>query len=285
MTVFGDLDLATLTELPGGRADVATTVVDGVDRPAWVDRAWARVAEEVARGRQAYVVAPRIDPVPKPKPKTKGDVEVEARVLPPHLCSVTDLFKFLHAGPLRGVRLGLLHGRLPAAEKDAVMTSFAAGEIDVLVATSLVEVGLDVPNATMMVIVDAERFGVSQLHQLRGRIGRGSHPGVCLVVTAAAEGTSTRSRLEAVAATRDGFELAEADLAQRREGDVLGVSQSGGRSSLRLLRVLEHVDLIDQARGFAARQVERDPELEDPGVADYVAEVESLARTEIDEAA
>jgi ATP-dependent DNA helicase RecG len=291
MTVFGDLDLATLTELPGGRADVATTVVDALDRPAWVERAWARVREEVAQGRQAYIVAPRIDPVEEPKKKTKkmktmmGEIEVDIRRVPRQLASVTDLFAYLHDGPLAGLQLGLLHGRLPAGEKDAVMGQFAAGDLDVLVATSLVEVGLDVPNASMMVVTDAERFGISQLHQLRGRIGRGAHPGVCLLITAAEAGTPTRDRLEAVAATRDGFRLAETDLAQRREGDVLGVSQAGRQSSLRLLRVLEHADLIAQARGYAEKVVAQDPELADDGVADYVADIESLAQTAIDEAA
>jgi ATP-dependent DNA helicase RecG len=291
MTVFGDLDLATLTELPGGRADVSTTVVDAIERPGWVDRAWSRIREEVAQGRQAYVVAPRIEPVEPPAKLTKkvktpmGEIEVPVTYLPVHLASVTDLFRHLREGPLTGLRLGLLHGRLPAGEKESVMAQFAAGEIDVLVATSMVEVGLDVANASMMVITDAERFGISQLHQLRGRIGRGAHPGVCLLITAAEAGTPTRDRLEAVALTRDGFELAEADLAQRREGDVLGTSQSGARSSLRLLRVLDHADLIDQARGLAQQAVERDPDLTDPGVADYVAEIERLAQTAIDEAA
>ncbi|MDR1807215.1 MAG: hypothetical protein LBR33_04775 [Propionibacteriaceae bacterium] len=214
-----------------------------------------------------------------------GDIEVAARYLPVHLASVTDLAKFLREGPLQGLRLGLLHGRLPSGEKDALMTQFAAGELDVLVATSLIEVGVDVPNATMMVICDAERFGISQLHQLRGRIGRGEHPGVCLLVTAAEPGSPTRDRLEAVARTRDGFELAEADLAQRREGDVLGTSQSGGHSSLRLLRVLDHADLIDQARAFAEMTVERDPDLTDPGVTDYVRDINELAQTDIDESA
>jgi len=294
LTVFGDLDLATLTELPGGRADVATTVVDQVERPGWVDRAWARITEEVAAGHQAYVVAPRIDPPAEPKPprapapaptpsSTPDDEPPPRPGLPSHLTSVTELFDYLSAGPLSGLRLALLHGRLPAAEKDAAMAAFAAGEIDVLVATSLVEVGLDVANATMMVIADAERFGVSQLHQLRGRIGRGDQPGVCLLITAAAPGTPTRQRLDQVAATRDGFALAEADLAQRREGDVWGTEQSGSRSSLRLLRVLDHADLIDQARGFALEAVEHDPDLTDDGVADYVHEIETLAHTDIDE--
>jgi ATP-dependent DNA helicase RecG len=271
MTVFGDLDLVTLTDVPRGRAAVTTTVVDSVARPAWVDRAWARIREEVALGRQAYVVAPRIGA----SESTDGA----------WLGSVVEVAERLGAGPLEGLRLGLLHGRLSAAEKDAAMSQFAAGELDVLVATSMVEVGLDVANASMMVITEAERFGISQLHQLRGRIGRGSHPGVCLLITAAPEGTATRDRLDLVAKTQDGFTLAEADLAQRREGDVLGVSQSGSKSSLRLLRVLEHADLIEQARRVAEAVVQADPDLTDPGVADYVSDIELLAQVDLDEAA
>ncbi|MDR1388072.1 MAG: hypothetical protein LBJ44_10930 [Propionibacteriaceae bacterium] len=201
------------------------------------------------------------------------------------LSSVVDLHRGLSQGPLQGLRLGLLHGRLSAGDKDQAMAQFAAGQLDVLIATSMVEVGLDVLNACVMVICDADRFGVSQLHQLRGRIGRGSQPGVCLLLTAAAEGSAARERLEAVASTDDGFVLAQADLAQRREGDVWGLSQSGAKSSLRLLRVLEHADLIEQARRSALAAVARDPALADPAVADYVREIEALARTEIDQAA
>jgi ATP-dependent DNA helicase RecG len=178
----------------------------------------------------------------------------------------------------------MLHGRLPADEKADVMRRFAAGNLDVLVATTVVEVGVDVPNATMMVVCDAESFGISQLHQLRGRIGRGSHPGVCLLVTSAEEGTNARARLDAVASTRDGFLLSEVDLEQRREGDVLGSSQSGGRSSLRLLRVLEHADEIALARRLAEQVVERDPHLTDAGVRDYVTQIELLAEGEWQEA-
>ena len=260
MTVFGDLEVSTITELPLGRADVSTTVVDQVARPAWVERAWQRVAEEVAQGRQAFVITPRI---------TAKDEATGA--------SVEELYERLSSGPLAAVRVGMLHGRLPAEEKADVMRRFAAGSLDVLVATTVVEVGVDVPNATMMVICDAESFGISQLHQLRGRIGRGTHAGVCLLITSAEVGTSARERLEAVAMTRDGFALSEVDLAQRREGDVLGSSQSGGRSSLRLLRVLEHADEIAIARRLAERVVERDPDLTDPGVRDYVTQVELLA--------
>lgn len=259
MTVFGDLDVSTLRELPGGRADVTTTVVDQVARPAWVDRAWARVAEEVAIGRQAYVVVPRIS-------AESGEG-----------ASVEETYERLTSGPLAGLRLAMLHGRLPSDAKRDTMAAFAAGELEVLVATTVIEVGMDVPNATMMVVCDAERYGISQLHQLRGRIGRGSLPGVCLLLTSAEVGTDARDRLDAVAATRDGFRLAEVDLRQRREGDVLGLTQSGGRSSLRVVRVLEHADLIDQARVLAQQVVERDPVLSDPGIRDYVHQIETLA--------
>ena len=267
MTVFGDLEVSTITELPLGRAEISTTVVDQVARPGWVDRAWQRVAEEVAQGRQAFVITPRI---------TARDDATGA--------SVEEMYVKLSTGPLAGVRVGMLHGRLPADEKTDVMRRFAAGALDVLVATTVVEVGVDVPNATMMVVCDSESFGISQLHQLRGRIGRGSHPGVCLLLTGAEAGTNARDRLDAVAATRDGFVLSEVDLAQRREGDVLGSSQSGGRSSLRLLRVLEHADEIALARGLAETVVERDPQLTDPGVRDYVTQVERLAEGEWQEA-
>ena len=268
MTVFGDLEVSTLTQIPAGRAEVTTTVVDALTRPAWVDRAWARVGEEVAKGRQGYIVAPRIDPADG----HEGS-------------SVLELADKLSKGPLKGVRIGVLHGRLPASEKAETMARFAAGEIDVLVATSMIEVGVDQPNASMMVISDAERFGISQLHQLRGRIGRGPYPGVCLLLTTAEEGTPARERLETVASTRDGFALAQADLAQRREGDVLGMSQSGRRSSLRLLRVLDHADIIELARGIAAEVVARDPGMTDPGVADYVADIEARAEADLDESA
>ncbi len=267
MTVFGDLEVSTITELPLGRADVSTTVVDQVARPAWVERAWQRVAEEAAEGRQSFVITPRIGA----KDEAPG-------------ASVEETYARLSAGPLAGLRVGMLHGRLPADEKADVMRRFAAGELDVLVATTVVEVGVDVPNATMMVVCDAESFGISQLHQLRGRIGRGSHPGVCLLLTSAAAGTSARDRLDAVASTRDGFVLSEVDLAQRREGDVLGRSQAGGRSSLRLLRVLDHAEDIALARSLAEKVVERDPELCDPGVRDYVTQVEQLAEGEWQEA-
>ncbi|SDU84673.1 ATP-dependent DNA helicase RecG [Microlunatus sagamiharensis] len=283
MTVFGDLETSTLSELPAGRAEVSTVVVDVRRQPAWVDRAWHRVREEVAAGHQAYVVCARISSTPPPSAAARAraleegdEAGFEPEDAPPAV-AVEDLYAELSAGPLDGLAVEMLHGGLPSEEKDAVMARFAAGETDVLVATTVIEVGVDVPNATVMVICDADRFGISQLHQLRGRIGRGGHTGVCLLLTTAVPGTPARDRLDAVASTRDGFALAEVDLEQRREGDVLGSSQSGRRSSLRLLRVLDDADLIDAARGLAERCV-ADPELADhPGLADVVTDVERKA--------
>jgi len=264
MTIFGDLDVSTLAEIPAGRQPVGTVVVDAAARPAWVERAWERVAEEVAAGRQVFIVCPRIGGQGGSDAGT-GVVELTAR---------------LREGPLAALRVDMLHGQLPTDTKDAVMARFAGGELDVLVATTVIEVGVDVPNATMMVVWDADRFGISQLHQLRGRIGRGSHPGVCLLITRVPPGEPARDRLDAVAATTDGFELAELDLEQRREGDVLGASQSGTRSSLRLLRVLEHAELIGQARELAEECVRRDPQCRTPGFADAVRQTGLLADTE-----
>jgi ATP-dependent DNA helicase RecG len=263
MTVFGDLDVSTLAEIPAGRQPVGTVVVDALLRPGWVARAWQRVVEEVASGRQVFVVCPRIT----------GDGSDG------HGSGVVELAAELRAGPLAGVSVGVLHGQLPSEVKDEVMARFAAGELDVLVATTVIEVGIDVPNATMMVVWGAERFGISQLHQLRGRVGRGEHPGVCLLVhhLLPDDRTGARQRLAAVAATDTGFELAELDLEQRREGDVLGASQSGSRSSLRLLRVLEHADLIALARELAEECVRRDPGMEVPGFADAVRQTELMA--------
>jgi ATP-dependent DNA helicase RecG len=259
MTVFGDLEVSTLAELPGGRPQVQTTVVDARQHPAWVDRAWERIREEVAGGRQVFVVAPRIG--------RAGDADG----------GVAHLFDMLGSGPLAGLRLGMLHGQLTADEKDRVMGDFARGALDVLVATTIIEVGVDVPNATMMVIWDADRFGISQLHQLRGRIGRGEHAAVCLLVSQADEDAPSWDRLRAVAGTRDGFALADLDLAQRREGDVLGSEQAGGRSSLRLLRVLEHGEVIGRARAVAERAVAADPQRAVPGFADAVTYTERLS--------
>jgi ATP-dependent DNA helicase RecG len=263
MTVFGDLDVSTLAEIPAGRQPVGTVVVDALQRPGWVARAWQRVVEEVSSGRQVFVVCPRIT----------GDGSDG------HGAGVVELAAELRSGPLADVTVGVLHGQLASEVKDEVMARFAAGELDVLVATTVIEVGIDVPNATMMVVWGAERFGISQLHQLRGRVGRGEHPGVCLLVNhlPADDPTQARQRLAAVAATDNGFELAELDLEQRREGDVLGASQSGSRSSLRLLRVLEHGELIARARELAEECVRRDPGMEVPGFADAVRQTELIA--------
>jgi ATP-dependent DNA helicase RecG len=256
MTVYGDLEISTLTQLPRGRSPIASHVVPVAEKPAFLERAWRRLREEVAAGHQAYVVCPRIGE--GPAEEDTPAVDEEGRRAP---LAVTEVGPLLQAGPLAGLRLGVLHGRLPAEEKDAVMRSFAAGDLDVLVATTVVEVGVDVPNATMMVVLDADRFGISQLHQLRGRVGRGSAPGLCLLVTETPEGTPARERLAAVASTVDGFRLAELDLEQRREGDVLGAAQSGRRSHLRLLSLLRDAELIRRARALAIELVEADPEL------------------------
>ncbi len=256
MTVYGDLEVSALRELPVGRSPISTTVVPVGEKPSWLDRVWQRITEEVAAGRQVFVVCPRIGGEDAAGEDTSTG---EDGARPP--LAVLDLAPQLAEGPLAGLRLGILHGRLPGEEKDAVMRSFTAGEIDVLVATTVVEVGVDVPNATVMVIMDAQRFGVSQLHQLRGRVGRGSHPGLCLLVTDSPEGTTARERLAAVAATTDGFTLARLDLELRREGDVLGAVQSGRRSALKLLSLLRDEDLIGQAREAAQQLVEADPDL------------------------
>ena len=272
MTVFGDLETSTLREIPAGRADVSTVVVDTVRQRSWVQRVWQRVVEEVRRGRQAYVVCARISSAGsagRDAENLDGDGEAAAPAV-----AVEDLFAELSSGPLADVRVEMVHGQLPSEVKDGVMSRFAAGEVDVLVSTTVIEVGVDVANASVMVIEDADRFGISQLHQLRGRIGRGAYPGVCLLLTAASEDSSARERLDAVAATRDGFALAEVDLEQRREGDVLGASQSGNRSSLKLLRVLKDSDLIAQARSLAEQCIAKDPELGDPALADIVTDME-----------
>ena len=273
MTVFGDLETSTLREIPAGRAEVATVVVDTVRQPPWVQRGWQRIVEEVRLGRQAYVVCARISSSSSPGADAENLVgSTEGDAAP--AVAVEDLFEELRAGPLEGLRVEKVHGQLPSEEKDAVMGRFAAGKTDVLVATTVVEVGVDMPNASVMVVHDADRFGISQLHQLRGRIGRGAHPGICLLFTTASEDSTARQRLDAVASTRDGFALAEVDLEQRREGDVLGASQSGTRSSLKLLRVLRDADLIAQARTLAERCIAEDPELSNPALADIVLDME-----------
>ena len=247
MTVFGDLDVSTLRELPLGRQPITTHVIPVMEKPTYLERAWARIREEVGQGHQAYVVAPRI----AAGSDENADIDFLFGTESSDIASVEELAPRLHGSDLAGLRVAMLHGRLGTEEKESTMKAFAAGEIDVLVSTTVIEVGVDVANATIMVIMDADRFGVSQLHQLRGRVGRGNSPGLCLLVTNAIAETPARERLEAVAGTVDGFELSRIDLEQRREGDVLGASQSGTQSHLRLLRVLRDEELIEKARTAA----------------------------------
>jgi ATP-dependent DNA helicase RecG len=247
MTVFGDLDVSTLRELPLGRQPITTHVIPVMEKPTYLERAWARIREEVGQGHQAYVVAPRI----AAGSDENADIDFLFGAESSDIASVEELAPRLHGSDLAGLRVAMLHGRLGTEEKESTMKAFAAGEIDVLVSTTVIEVGVDVANATIMVIMDADRFGVSQLHQLRGRVGRGTSPGLCLLVTSAIAETPARERLEAVAGTVDGFELSRIDLEQRREGDVLGASQSGTQSHLRLLRVLRDEELIEKARTAA----------------------------------
>jgi ATP-dependent DNA helicase RecG len=300
MTVFGDLEVTELTELPVGRSPIATHVVPAAEKPHYLDRTWERLKEEVARGRQVYIVCPRIGGEPDGAARETresggspaatgrgarggasaaageeafgiaedggfdfGDLQLaddEPGEQRRPALAVTEVAAQLQHGALADLRLAVLHGRLPPEEKDKVMLAFADGQVDVLVTTTVVEVGVDVPNATMMVIMDAERFGVSQPHQLRGRVGRGAHAGLCLLVTEAPPGPS-RDRLDAVAATQDGFALSRLDLEQRREGDVLGAAQAGRRSSLKLLTLLRDEELIGQARREAEELVGADPAL------------------------
>ncbi len=284
MTVFGDLEVSVLSELPAGRAPIQSTVVPLAEQPHWLDRVWQRVREEVAKGHQAYVVCPRItgDELEQGE-ADQVDVDEDGNptdVRPP-MAAVEELAPQLAEGPLAGLRVATLHGRQAPDEKDRTMRSFAAGDIDVLVSTTVIEVGVDVANATTMVLLDADRFGVSQLHQLRGRVGRGGHPGLCLLVTHAAPLQPARERLDAVAATTDGFELSRIDLEQRREGDVLGRSQSGYRSSLQNLRVLRDEETIVAARRAAETLLAQDPDLAGaPELAAAVADLEQSRQSE-----
>ncbi|MEV5897857.1 ATP-dependent DNA helicase RecG [Nonomuraea fuscirosea] len=276
MTVFGDLEVSTLSQLPSGRAPITTHVVPAAEKPHYLERTWQRVREEVGLGRQAYIVCPRIGDLEG----DEGDLAAAAtggdERRPP--LAVLDVAELLTEGPFHDLRVGTLHGKLPPEEKDAVMRSFTRGELDVLVATTVIEVGVDVPNSSVMIIMDADRFGVSQLHQLRGRVGRGGLPGLCLLVSDFPEGTPARARLDAVAATLDGFELSRVDLEQRREGDVLGAAQSGKRSSLKLLQLLRDEDVIATARDEAAALLTDDPDLErHPGLR---AEIDRLLADE-----
>lgn len=267
MTVFGDLETSTLTELPAGRAPIQTNLVPLAEQPQWISRVWERVREEVEKGHQVYVVCPRITGDEHEQGESDQlDVDEDGNTVTPAapaigLSAVEEVAAELVEGPLHGLRVEKLHGKLPPEEKDAVMRAFAAGDIDVLVATTVIEVGVDVANATAMVLLDADRFGVSQLHQLRGRVGRGGLPGLCLLVSRAEVGSPARDRLDAVTSTTDGFELSRVDLEQRREGDVLGKSQSGYRSGLQTLRVLRDEKTIVEARAAAIALLEADPDL------------------------
>jgi ATP-dependent DNA helicase RecG len=249
LTVYGDLETSTLRELPRGRQPITTSTIFVKDKPKWLDRAWRRIIEEVSQGRQAYVVAPRID-----ETDTSGPRDQDERPS----ATAEELFASLRSGQLAGLRLGLMHGRLPAEEKDAAMAAFRAGEIDVLVCTTVIEVGVDVPNATVMLVMDADRFGISQLHQLRGRIGRGEHASLCLLASWVAPDSKAGQRLTAVAETLDGFALADLDLEERREGDVLGRSQSGRAITLQLLSLIDHRHIIEAAREFCEQVYEDD---------------------------
>ena len=296
MTVFGDLDVSVLDTLPAGRQKISTHVVPLAEKPAWASRLWRRAREEIDAGHQVYVVVPKIgedgDSLEEGAAffgasslngagtgagagnsaqgyfgqggSTSSDGKVQ-------LTSVASMYSYLSAeDALVGVRIGTLHGRMDPAEKTAVMTAFERGEIDLLISTTVIEVGVNVPNATLMIIMDADRFGISGLHQLRGRVGRGGYAGTCLLVTRQEEGGVSRERLDAVASTTDGFELSRIDLAQRREGDILGAAQSGSKSTLRFLRALADADIIERAREDARSVVEKDPTL---------AKHPSLART------
>nr|MBA3339540.1 DEAD/DEAH box helicase [Geodermatophilaceae bacterium] len=299
MTVYGDLETTTLSELPAGRAEVSTSVVPVREKPAWMDRAWARIVEEARIGGRAFIVCPRIGDdgsggagstamvddgdlsEEPPEVDLRADEEAETATAKRAPRAVLEVAEMLRPGPLAGLRLAILHGRLPAEEKDATMRAFAQGDLDAMVTTTVIEVGVDVPEASVMVILDADRFGVSQLHQLRGRIGRGSRPGVCLLVTETASDSAARARLDAVAATRDGFELARVDLASRREGNILGAAQSGRRSGLRLLSLLTDEAIITEAREEATYLIAVDPDLvEHPALAVQVARLSEDERAD-----
>ena len=294
MTVFGDLDVSVLDTLPVGRQKISTHVVPLAEKPAWASRLWRRAREEIDAGHQVYVVVPKIGEDGDGMEEGAaffgasslngagagagnsaqgyfgqgGSASSDGKV---QLTSVASMYSYLSAeDALVGVRIGTLHGRMDPAEKTAVMTAFERGEIDLLISTTVIEVGVNVPNATLMIIMDADRFGISGLHQLRGRVGRGGYAGTCLLVTRQEEGGVSRERLDAVASTTDGFELSRIDLAQRREGDILGAAQSGSKSTLRFLRALADADIIERAREDARSVVEKDPTL---------AKHPSLART------
>jgi ATP-dependent DNA helicase RecG len=282
MTVFGDLETSVLAERPAGRAETVTHLVPATNS-AWMSRIWQRMREEIDAGRRAYVVCPRIEgdqpeDDAEPDPVAEDDVssldveDASAASVRPPLEAVVDVAERLRGLPaMAGVDIGVMHGRLTGDQKDAAMAAFADGSTPILVSTTVIEVGVDVPQASTMVVLDAEHFGVSQLHQLRGRVGRGSEPGLCLLVTHAKDESSSLERLEAVASTSDGFLLAEKDLELRREGDVLGAAQSGGRNSLRLLRVVRDAKILATARDDARALIDADATLAtEPALAEAI---------------
>jgi ATP-dependent DNA helicase RecG len=275
MTVFGDLEISTLSELPAGRIPIATHVVAAQEKPTHLQRVWERIVEEVGKGHQAYVVCPKISAQNSNDEVSDTEIEIKGRA------NVEEMFHYLSTGPLAGLRVAQLHGSLASDIKDDVMQSFSRGDVDVLIATTVIEVGVDVPNASVMAIVDAEYFGVSQLHQLRGRVGRGKVPGLCLLVTNSEAESPSRARLESVASTLDGFELSRIDLEQRREGDVLGTSQSGRKSGLRMLQVLRDEDVIADARDIARQVLKADSELKNNlGLAKRIKEIQLDEKSE-----
>ena len=240
MTVYGDLDVSVLDELPPGRTPIATVWAAGEHEEAAM---WDEVRAEVAAGRQAYVVCPLID----------ASEKIEAR-------SATETYEELTSGALYGLKVGLLHGRMSSAEKEEMMAKFRDRQVEVLVATTVIEVGVDVPNATVMVILDAGRFGIAQLHQLRGRVGRGEHASRCWLVgeTTTADG---EARIEALVGSTDGFELAEIDLELRGEGTIMGDRQKG-QNDLRLANLARDRDTVALAREVAIEMLDRnDPAL------------------------
>jgi ATP-dependent DNA helicase RecG len=275
MTVFGDLEISTLSELPAGRIPITTHVVPAQEKPTHLQRVWERIVEEVGKGHQAYVVCPKISAQNSNDEVSDTEIEIKGRA------NVEEMFHYLSTGPLAGLRVAQLHGSLASDIKDDVMQSFSRGDVDVLIATTVIEVGVDVPNASVMAIVDAEYFGVSQLHQLRGRVGRGKVPGLCLLVTNSDAESPSRARLESVASTLDGFELSRIDLEQRREGDVLGTSQSGRKSGLRMLQVLRDEEVITEARDIARQLLKTDSELKNNlGLAKRIKEIELDEKSE-----
>lgn len=271
MTVFGDLDTSVIRTMPAGRAGIESFVAPLAEHPGWFNRVWERAAEEIAQGRQVFAVCAAIDTAKKTTEAGEQPTLAPEGTSGPRW-GVVQLDEALATHPtLGGLRRAVLHGRMPSEEKDAVMQSFARGDIDLLLATTVIEVGVDVPNASTMIVLDADRFGVSQLHQLRGRVGRGGVPGLCLLVTEAEAGSLARDRVDAVAATLDGFALAEVDLELRGEGDVLGAAQAGVRSSLKLLRVVKDAGLITRAREVAEGILSVDPDLADhPGLREAI---------------